>query len=84
MLVITAGVISNICMLFAVFNLNIIPPAYRDESATARFASGCLGDNNLIYDVLDTNSFLDSFSDLVTVCAVVRIADIKGQNSRAL
>ena len=37
MLVITAGVSFYICMLSVVFNLNIIPQAYGDKSATARF-----------------------------------------------
>ena len=84
MLVIAAGVSTYIVMLIVVFNLNIIPPAHRDKSATARFTGGCLGDSNLIDDVLDTNSFLDSFPDLVTVCAAVKIADIKVKNSRTL
>ena len=84
MLVITAGVNFYICMLFAVFNLNIIPPAYRDKSATASFTGGCLGDNNLINDVLETNSFLDNFPDLVTVCTVVKIAYIKGKKFACL
>ena len=83
MLVVTAGVRFYIRMLSVVFNLNIIPPAHRDKSATVRFTCGCLGDKNLIDDVLDTNSFLDSFPDLVTVCSAAKIADIKVKNSRA-
>ena len=84
MLVIAAGVSMYIVMLINVFNLNIISPVHRDKSVPARFTGGCLGDSNLIDDVLDTNSFLDSFPDLVTVCAVVKIADIKGKKFTCL
>ena len=72
-----AGVFFNIEFTLIVDILNIILPAYSDESATARFTGGRLGDYNLINT--GANSFADSFLDLITVCTVMKIANIKGQ-----